>query len=83
VLHKLKLGVARREAAASHGCLRGEEKAIPRPRFPPRTWGTLRVFLSQGNCAVVDSDRLLKVHPPEAHGELKLHPKDKSETLSG
>src|SRR5882762_531266 len=30
-----------------------EEKATPRPRFPHRTWGTLRVLVSQEHCAVV------------------------------
>ena len=42
-------------------CLKGEEKATPRPRFSPRTRGTLRVFLSEENCAVVYSGRLLKM----------------------
>src|SRR6266404_1911301 len=42
-----------------------EEKATPRPRFPPRTWGTLRVSLSQENCAVVNSDRPLKIQNQE------------------
>src|SRR6266481_3009979 len=42
-----------------------EEKATPRPRFPPRTWGTLHVSVPQEDCAVADSDRLLKMHNQE------------------
>ena len=38
---------------------KSEEKATPRPRFLPRTWGTLRVFVSRENCAVVNPDQPL------------------------
>ena len=55
-----------------------EEKETPRPRFQHRTWGTLRVFLSPENCAVVNSDRLLKM---QNQGRLPGHPPGPSASL--
>ena len=43
----------------SRWMFKSDEKATPRPRFPPRTWGTLRVFPSRENCGVVNSDQLV------------------------